>query len=230
MDARLGRPRPRGERRRRERAPADVRGDRRRARHRSSPSSTATRSAAASGSSPCADIVIADPASGVRVLRGQARDRPRGDLAVRAPQDRRERRAALLRDRRALRRGDGAADRARARGGRRSATARSTGCSASSAPQAHARLAMRSGSCSSGPTAPRPRAGSRSGGRARRARRACAPSSTGGARTGPRRRSGRVTRAASAGQIDLGDAAVGREALDPVARVQAGAWTCEDHA
>ena len=42
----------------------------------------------------------------VRLLRGQARDHPGGDLAVRAGEDRTERGAALLPHRRALRRGD----------------------------------------------------------------------------------------------------------------------------
>ena len=53
---------------------------------------------------------------GVRLLRGEARDHPRRDLPVRAREDRAELGSPLLRHRRALRRRDGAPDRARARG------------------------------------------------------------------------------------------------------------------
>ncbi len=133
----------------------------------------------------CSDIVARRPASGVRVLGGEARDRPGRHLAVRAPEDRRERRAALLRDRRALRRDDRAADRARPRGGRRSRRGARRVSSASSAPPGRAPRATPSASCSSVPTAPRPPAASPSGVRARRARKGSAPSSIGG---GPRGR------------------------------------------
>ena len=57
-------------------------------------------------------------AGGVRVLGGQARHHPGRDLALRAPQDRRERGPPLLRHRRALRCRDGSPDRPRARGRR----------------------------------------------------------------------------------------------------------------
>ena len=53
----------------------------------------------------CADIAVAGETRGVRLLGGEARDHPGGDLAVRAREDRPERGAALLRHRRALRRG-----------------------------------------------------------------------------------------------------------------------------
>ena len=54
----------------------------------------------------CSDIVDRRRSRGVRVLGGEAGDHPGRHLAVRAPEDRRERRAALLRHRRALRRDD----------------------------------------------------------------------------------------------------------------------------
>ena len=68
----------------------------------------------------CADVAIALAGRGVRVHGGTARDHPGRDLAVRAAEDRRGR-AALLRHRRALRRGGRAEDRARVGdlGGRR---------------------------------------------------------------------------------------------------------------
>ena len=52
----------------------------------------------------CCDVAIAEPRHGVRVQRGEARDRAGRDLAVRAGEDRHVRGAALLRHRRALRR------------------------------------------------------------------------------------------------------------------------------
>ena len=67
----------------------------------------------------CADIAVAEQQGGLRLLRGEARDHPGRDLAVRDRQDRAELGSALLRHRRAVRRGDGAADRARARSRRR---------------------------------------------------------------------------------------------------------------
>ena len=102
LDARLGRPDGRRERRRRDRPAADARGDRRLpgARRRGVHGHAL---GGGVGLVACSDIVLAR-ANSVRVLRGEARDRPRRDLAVRAPQDRRERRAALVRDWRALRR------------------------------------------------------------------------------------------------------------------------------
>ena len=91
LDARVGRPLLRGERRRRERAAGDARGDRRlpgagrgtgagaRARRRRRPRRRGGRRDRGAG-------------RGVRVLGGEARDRPGGDLAVRAREDRPRRR------------------------------------------------------------------------------------------------------------------------------------------
>ena len=179
VDARLRRPRPRGQRRRRERPAADVRGDRRLSAPPSSRRCTAMRSAAASGSSPAATSCSRTSETVFAFSEVKLGIVPAGHLAVRAPQDRRERRAALLRDRRAVRRRDGAPHRARARGRPTTSTARST---ASLGELAHGRAdaprGTRSASCSSARTAPRPRAGSPSGGRATRARRASARSSS----------------------------------------------------
>ena len=101
-------------------------------------------------------------------------------------QDRRERGAALLRHGRALRRRDGAADRARPRGGGRSRRRRRARSSPSCAPPGPRRRGTRRSSCSSGPTASAPSGASPSGGRATRARRACAPSSRSATRRGHR--------------------------------------------
>ena len=69
---------------------------------RSSPGCRVTRSAAAAASSRAA--TSSSPSRrAVRVQRGEARHRPGGDLAVRAREDRPERRPALLRHRRAVR-------------------------------------------------------------------------------------------------------------------------------
>ena len=85
------------------------------ARLRSSAASRASRSAAALASSRAGTC---DRHRGVRVLGGEARDRPGGDLAVRAREDRTVRGPALLRDGRALRRDDRAPDRVLAGGHR----------------------------------------------------------------------------------------------------------------
>ena len=61
-----------------------------------------------------ADIAIAGERRRVRVLRGEARDHPGGDLAVRAREDRSERSAALFPHGRTVRRRDRGSHRARA--------------------------------------------------------------------------------------------------------------------
>ena len=132
LDAQLDRAELRGERRRRA-APADDAGDDR----------LVPGAGAGARAGPCArrrlrarrlrrhrDRGARRP---VRLLRGQARDHPRRDLAVRAGEDRAERRAALLRHRRALRRrrrrcGSGSCTRSR-----RISTPPSSGCSPSCA-------------------------------------------------------------------------------------------------
>ena len=75
----------------------------------------------------CSDIAVAAPDAVFAFSEVEARDHPGGHLAVRAGQDRAERGAALLRHRRALRRGDRAADRARPRGRGRSRRRRRAG-------------------------------------------------------------------------------------------------------
>ena len=135
----------------------------------------------------CADIAVADSQGGLRLLGGEARDHPGRDLALRAREDRAELGSALLRHRRAVRRGDGASDRARARGRRRSGRRGRAGARGVAQRRARARRGTRSGSSSIGPTGPRPRAGSPSGARATRARRACARSSSAVRPTGPSR-------------------------------------------
>ena len=132
VDARVGRPRLRLQRRRRERAPRDAGGDRPLscARRRARAGSRARRRSRAR----CLRGHRRRGREGrLRVLGGEARDHPGRDLAVRARQDRAERGPALLRHRRALRRGDRAPDRARARGRRRSRRRRRATCSPSSA-------------------------------------------------------------------------------------------------
>ena len=108
---------PRRERRRRQRAAPDARRDRHlsRAGDRGRPGACDRRRG---GPRRDGRHRARPRAGGVRVLRGQARDHPRRDLALRAPQDRRERGPSLLRHRRALRCHDGPPDRPRARGRR----------------------------------------------------------------------------------------------------------------
>ena len=72
----------------------------------------------------------------IRVQRGEARHRPGGDLTVRPREDREQRSPALLRHRRALRRGRRAADRSRPRGRRRPRRCGRARCSRSSSPPA----------------------------------------------------------------------------------------------
>ena len=109
-----------------------------------SPACTARPTAAAWGWSPAATSRWPRTNAQLRLLRGEARAHPRGDLALRRRGHRRARRAPLLPDRRALRRRRGLAARARARA-RAATTTRSTRRSARSSTRC----------CSRGPVAQR---------------------------------------------------------------------------
>ena len=94
VDARVRRPRLRRERRRRERAARACSRRSTAAPRRSSRASRGTRSAAAPGSSRARTSRSPTRGRRVRVLGGEARDHPGGDLAVRAREDRAELRRA----------------------------------------------------------------------------------------------------------------------------------------
>ena len=149
---------------------------------RSSPASRVTHSAAAAASSPVRHRRRRARRC-VRVQRGEARHRAGRHLPVRAREDRPERRAPLLRHRRAVRCGHGAADPARPRG--RLRARRGGGARRSRALERRPRCSAGGEGARPRPARPRRRqSGLRSTGRAPRARRGSTRSWTNGRRTG----------------------------------------------